>query len=93
LEPWEEESLVCLCALSFQYALLYKHISFVISTWIEISFVLFNYFSMILHRWISVGSDLKFDARRDLDDVGASCIDGMFFGLLNCQTLRIMKGH
>ncbi|KAL9664096.1 hypothetical protein QQ045_019493 [Rhodiola kirilowii] len=25
--------------------------------------------------WISVGSDLKFDARRDLDDVGASCIE------------------
>ncbi|KAI7742940.1 hypothetical protein M8C21_010411, partial [Ambrosia artemisiifolia] len=24
--------------------------------------------------WISVGSDLKFDARRDLDDVGATCI-------------------
>ncbi|RHN53138.1 putative Zinc finger, RING/FYVE/PHD-type, protein strawberry notch [Medicago truncatula] len=24
--------------------------------------------------WISVGSDLKFDARRDLDDMGASCI-------------------
>ncbi|XP_027062492.2 protein FORGETTER 1 isoform X1 [Coffea arabica] len=25
--------------------------------------------------WISVGSDLKFDARRDLDDVGASCVE------------------
>ncbi|KAK9937333.1 hypothetical protein M0R45_014131 [Rubus argutus] len=25
--------------------------------------------------WISVGSDLKFDARRDLDDVGATCIE------------------
>ncbi|PNY01253.1 protein strawberry notch-like, partial [Trifolium pratense] len=25
--------------------------------------------------WISVGSDLKFDARRDLDDMGASCIE------------------
>lgn len=25
--------------------------------------------------WISVGSDLKFDARRDLDDVGAMCIE------------------
>ncbi|GAB2276382.1 udp-glycosyltransferase [Dionaea muscipula] len=24
--------------------------------------------------WISVGSDLKFDARRDLDDVGATCV-------------------
>lgn len=31
---------------------------------------------MILYRWISVGSDLKFDARRDLDDVGAMCIEG-----------------
>lgn len=27
-------------------------------------------------RWISVGSDLKFDARRDLDDMGAMCIEG-----------------
>lgn len=25
--------------------------------------------------WISVGSDLKFDARRDLDDVGATCME------------------
>ncbi|KAL8166544.1 hypothetical protein V2J09_008043 [Rumex salicifolius] len=25
--------------------------------------------------WVSVGSDLKYDARRDLDDVGASCIE------------------
>ncbi|XP_043701868.1 protein FORGETTER 1 isoform X2 [Telopea speciosissima] len=25
--------------------------------------------------WISVGSDLKFDARRDLDDVGANCVE------------------
>ncbi|KAK1280548.1 hypothetical protein QJS04_geneDACA014302 [Acorus gramineus] len=25
--------------------------------------------------WISVGSDLKFDARRDLDDVGAMCVE------------------
>lgn len=33
---------------------------------------------MILHRWISVGSDLKFDARRDLDDVGAACVEGIF---------------
>lgn len=37
---------------------------------------------MILHRWISVGSDLKFDARRDLDDVGASDIEGKFLKLL-----------
>lgn len=35
-------------------------------------------FLMILHRWISVGSDLKFDARRDLDDVGATCVEGIF---------------
>lgn len=25
--------------------------------------------------WISVGSDLKFDARRDLDDMGATCVE------------------
>jgi hypothetical protein len=50
---------------------------FVISTW--------SYFNvpMILLRWISVGSDLKFDARRDLDDMGASCIAGMLFGSVN----------
>lgn len=36
---------------------------------------------MILHRWISVGSDLKFDARRDLDDVNAMCIEGRFRGV------------
>ncbi|EMS67852.1 Protein strawberry notch-like protein 1 [Triticum urartu] len=26
--------------------------------------------------WVSVGSDLKYDARRDLDDVGAKCVQG-----------------
>ncbi|KAF3325766.1 protein strawberry notch 1 [Carex littledalei] len=25
--------------------------------------------------WVSVGSDLKYDARRDLDDVGANCVE------------------
>jgi len=40
--------------------------------------MLFVTFPMILHRWISVGSDLKFDARRDLDDVGATCVEGIF---------------
>lgn len=35
-------------------------------------------FLMALHRWISVGSDLKFDARRDLDDVGATCVEGKY---------------
>lgn len=29
-------------------------------------------------RWLSVGSDLKFDARRDLDDVGAVDVEGKF---------------
>ena len=29
-----------------------------------------------LFRWISIGSDLKYDARRDLDDVGAKCVEG-----------------
>jgi hypothetical protein len=36
---------------------------------------------MFLHRWISVGSDLKFDARRDLDDVGAAHVEGKFSSL------------
>ena len=31
------------------------------------------------YRWISVGSDLKFDARRDLDDMGATCVKGILF--------------
>lgn len=31
---------------------------------------------MLFPRWISVGSDLKFDARRDMDDVGAMCVQG-----------------
>ena len=31
---------------------------------------------MTLHRWISVGSDLRYDAMRDLKDVGATCIIG-----------------
>nr|XP_034923648.1 protein FORGETTER 1-like isoform X2 [Populus alba] len=31
--------------------------------------------------WISVGSDLKFDARRDLDDVGAAHIEGKSLSL------------
>ena len=26
------------------------------------------------HIWLSIGSDLRIDARRDLDDVGAACI-------------------
>lgn len=30
-----------------------------------------------LFRWISIGSDLKYDARRDLDDVGAKCVEGV----------------
>jgi len=54
----------------------------VISTWSR-SFNSYFHVPMILHRWISVGSDLKFDARRDLDDMGASCIAGMLFGSVN----------
>ena len=30
-------------------------------------------------RWLSVGSDLKFDARRDLDDVGAMPVEGKHY--------------
>lgn len=33
---------------------------------------------MLFPRWISVGSDLKFDARRDMDDVGAVCVEGSY---------------
>ncbi|GJN01804.1 hypothetical protein PR202_ga19102 [Eleusine coracana subsp. coracana] len=35
--------------------------------------------------WVSVGSDLKYDARRDLDDVGATCVQGMMPLKLNCN--------
>lgn len=33
-------------------------------------------FLILEDRWLSVGSDLKFDARRDLDDVGAMDVEG-----------------
>lgn len=39
-----------------------------------------------LHRWISIGSDLKYDARRDLDDVGASCVGGIIMILFLAAT-------
>lgn len=39
------------------------------------------------YRWLSVGSDLKFDARRDLDDVGAMEVEGKYFiSSLLCST-------
>ncbi|KAJ8425970.1 hypothetical protein Cgig2_009508 [Carnegiea gigantea] len=40
--------------------------------------------------WISVGSDLKFDARRDLDDVGATCVEGRVFMLASYQIVNYM---
>ncbi|KAK2394699.1 protein FORGETTER [Trifolium repens] len=47
--------------------------------------------------WISVGSDLKFDARRDLDDVGASCIDvhalnKLPYTKLDSEKVGVMEG-
>lgn len=39
--------------------------------------IIFAPFLYDLHRWISIGSDLKYDARRDLDDVGATCVGGI----------------
>lgn len=41
-----------------------------------------------LFRWISIGSDLKYDARRDLDDVGAKCVEGV-----NLQTHHVFLSH
>ncbi len=44
-------------------------------------------------RWLSVGSDLKYDAMRDLEDVGAThcvpAVEGMwaFVAVVNCQFL------
>ncbi|KAL8461796.1 hypothetical protein ACS0TY_033048 [Phlomoides rotata] len=47
--------------------------------------------------WISVGSDLKFDARRDLDDVGATCIEvhalnKLPYSKLDSKSVGIMEG-
>ncbi|XP_031283369.1 protein FORGETTER 1-like [Pistacia vera] len=47
--------------------------------------------------WISVGSDLKFDARRDLDDVGATCIkvhalNKLPYSKLDSRSLGIKEG-
>lgn len=47
--------------------------------------------------WISVGSDLKFDARRDLDDVGATCIEvhalnKLPYSKLDSRSVRIREG-
>ncbi|CAO2826033.1 unnamed protein product [Amaranthus hypochondriacus] len=47
--------------------------------------------------WISVGSDLKFDARRDLDDVGATIIEvhplnKLPYGKLDSKSVGIREG-
>ncbi|KAL7592215.1 hypothetical protein Lser_V15G33893 [Lactuca serriola] len=47
--------------------------------------------------WISVGSDLKFDARRDLDDVGATCVEvhalnKLPYSKLDSKTVGIKEG-
>lgn len=47
----------------------------------SLTHVIICFLLMILRRWISVGSDLKFDARRDLDDVNAMCIEGRQFNV------------
>ncbi|XP_059661911.1 protein FORGETTER 1 isoform X2 [Cornus florida] len=60
LAPWEEESIVRILLIQ--------------SAQIDISNGSIPHLIAIL-RWISVGSDLKFDSRRDLDDVGAMCVE------------------
>ncbi|XP_010670017.2 protein FORGETTER 1 [Beta vulgaris subsp. vulgaris] len=47
--------------------------------------------------WISVGSDLKFDARRDLDDVGATSVEvhalnKLPYGKLDSKSVGIREG-
>ncbi|CAL0333656.1 unnamed protein product [Lupinus luteus] len=47
--------------------------------------------------WISIGSDLKFDARRDLDDVGATCIEvhalnKLPYGKLDSKSIGVREG-
>ena len=49
-----------------------------------------------LFRWISIGPDLKYDARRDLDDVGAKCVEGadpqihLFFWVMSKMELQFI---
>ncbi|KAG0522949.1 hypothetical protein BDA96_07G081700 [Sorghum bicolor] len=47
--------------------------------------------------WISIGSDLKYDARRDLDDVGAKCVEvhalnKLSYSKLDSKTIGITDG-
>ncbi|OIV89831.1 hypothetical protein TanjilG_29766 [Lupinus angustifolius] len=47
--------------------------------------------------WISIGSDLKFDARRDLDDVGATCVEvhalnKLPYGKLDSKSIGVREG-
>ncbi|CAA3028611.1 strawberry notch isoform X1 [Olea europaea subsp. europaea] len=47
--------------------------------------------------WISIGSDLKFDSRRDLDDVGATCIEvhalnKLSYSKLDSKSVGIREG-
>ncbi|KAJ7530305.1 hypothetical protein O6H91_15G088700 [Diphasiastrum complanatum] len=47
--------------------------------------------------WLSVGSDLKFDARRDLDDIGATCVEvhalnKLPYAKLDSKTVGVKEG-
>ncbi|KAL3700029.1 hypothetical protein R1sor_018051 [Riccia sorocarpa] len=47
--------------------------------------------------WLSVGSDLKFDARRDLDDIGATCVEvhalnKLPYGKLDSKQVGVREG-
>jgi len=53
------------------------------------SCALFSFY-WTMYRWISVGSDLKFDARRDLDDVGATSVEGSILTLLVHEVLNLL---
>jgi hypothetical protein len=54
--------------------LFYEHIYFSCISAVHCLILLLTFDG--LFRWISIGSDLKYDARRDLDDVGAKCVEG-----------------
>lgn len=47
----------------------------VVFNWTRVP-IFFLILLMTLCRWISIGSDLQFHSRRDLDDVGPICIEG-----------------
>ena len=72
-----------LCCVLLSLTICFANMAF---AYLRQLFCLFHVFCFSFHwtmyRWISVGSDLKFDARRDLHNIGATCVEGRIFALL-----------